>query len=195
MDAHTLYTHQTRTAPQPTMSSPTLSSLTYITRDELAATLLASPNAPSSPPPNLAIVDVRDSDHVGGHIRGSTWVPSSELDYRTPELVRTLRDKEVVVFHCVLSQQRGPSAALRYLREKGRLEGVLGGAGEGEPAQGGDGEEKGEEVGKAEEKEKEKKVEQKVVVLKGGFGEWQEKYGTDERLTEGYQKDIWEFGY
>lgn len=40
---------------------------------------------------------------------------------------------------------------------------------------------------------KEKKV-QKVLVLKGGFTEWQEKYGEDKRLTEGYQKDIWEFG-
>jgi Cdc25 family phosphatase len=31
-------------------------------------------------------------------------------------------------------------------------------------------------------------------VLKGGFTEWQEKFGEDEKLTEGYQKDVWEFG-
>jgi Cdc25 family phosphatase len=33
-----------------------------------------------------------------------------------------------------------------------------------------------------------------VVVLQGGFTEWQEKYGSDEKLTEGWQKDIWEMG-
>ena len=35
---------------------------------------------------------------------------------------------------------------------------------------------------------------QKVYVLQGGFTMWQEKYGQDKDLTEGYQKDIWEFG-
>lgn len=35
---------------------------------------------------------------------------------------------------------------------------------------------------------------QKVYVLKGGFTMWQEKYGQDENLTEGYEKDVWEFG-
>ncbi|KAF2684534.1 Rhodanese-like protein [Lentithecium fluviatile CBS 122367] len=160
------------------MSDPTLADLTYVTREDLSKTLLESDSAPSLPA-NLAIVDVRDSDHIGGHIRGSTWVPSSELDYKAPELVRTLKDKEVVVFHCVLSQQRGPSAALRYLREKKRLEGLEG--------------KKGEEEGNG--KEKGGKKEQKVLVLKGGFSEWQEKYGPDKRLTEAWQKDIWEFGY
>jgi hypothetical protein len=36
---------------------------------------------------------------------------------------------------------------------------------------------------------------QRVYVLRGGFTEWQEKYGEDKALTEAYQKDIWEFGY
>lgn len=72
-------------------------------------TLLLSPTHS----PDIAIIDVRDDDHIGGHIAGSTHVPSSTLDYRVPELVRTLQRKKVVVFHCMLSQQRGPSAALR----------------------------------------------------------------------------------
>ncbi|KAF2125036.1 Rhodanese-like protein [Dothidotthia symphoricarpi CBS 119687] len=146
------------------MSSLTLANLTYISRDDLAAAIKASPTTPL--PANTAVIDVRDGDHIGGHIRGSTWVPSSQLDYKTPDLIRTLRDKEVVVFHCALSQQRGPSAALRYLRERERL---IGGGGEGKEGK-----------------------EQKVLVLRGGFGEWQEKYGEDERLTEGFQKDLWE---
>ena len=88
-------------------------------------------------------------------------MPSSELDYKTPELIRNLKDKDKVVFHCALSQQRGPSAALRYLRERKRLLGA-------EESQG-----------------------QKVYVLEGGFTMWQAKYGEDDKLTEDYVKDIW----
>jgi len=103
-------------------------------------------------------------------------VPISTLEHKTPELVRTLRDKDVVVFHCALSQQRGPGAALRYLREKERLDGK-----------------KVTEEKKEEEGEKEEGT-QRVYVLKGGFTEWQEKYGEDGQLTEGYEKDVWKFG-
>ncbi|KAJ9669702.1 Cdc25 phosphatase Ibp1 [Coniosporium apollinis] len=143
------------------MSSVTIANLPRITRDELAQRL-QSP----SPTSSLAIIDVRDSDHIGGHIRSSTHVPSSSLDFKIPELIRTLRDKETVVFHCALSQQRGPSAALRYIRERER---ILGEEGKGRG--------------------------QKVVVLEGGFVKWQEKYGEDKNLTEAYQKDLWEYGY
>lgn len=44
------------------------------------------------------------------------------------------------------------------------------------------------------EEESEKK-EQKVYVLDQGFVGWQEIYGEDSRLTEGYRKEIWENGY
>jgi hypothetical protein len=40
-----------------------------------------------------------------------------------------------------------------------------------------------------------KKKEQKVYVLDRGFVGWQEKYGEDERLTEGYRKELWKDGY
>jgi rhodanese-related sulfurtransferase len=100
-------------------------------------------------------------DHVGGHINSSMWVPSATLEHRLPELVRTLRDKEKVVFHCAYSQQRGPSAALRYAREREQTLGV------------------------------EESKTQEIFVLEGGFVEWQEKYGNDARLTEAYVEDIW----
>lgn len=167
------------------MSSITIATLPRMSRDVLSSLLLST-----SASNKLAIIDVRDSgkelflselfffflgrgnssltcifdfflDHVGGHIYSSTWVPSSTLDYRMPELVRTLKDKEKVVFHCTLSQQRGPSAALRYARERERMLG-------------------------AEESKK-----QEVFVLEGGFVRWQEKYGKDTRLTEAYEEDIW----
>ncbi|KAL5366681.1 Rhodanese-like protein [Aspergillus floccosus] len=137
------------------MSSITIATLPRMSRDALSTFLLAST------PSKLAIIDVRDSDHVGGHIHSSTWVPSSSLDYRLPELIRTLQDKEKVVFHCALSQQRGPSAALRYARERERVLGP------------------------------EESKKQEVYVLEGGFVQWQEKYGKDERLTEAYVEDIW----
>jgi Cdc25 family phosphatase len=79
-----------------------------------------------------------------------------------PELVRTLKNKEKVVFHCALSQQRGPSAALGYARERERTLGV------------------------------EESKKQEVYVLEGGFVQWQEKYGKDTRLTEAYVEDIWQ---
>jgi len=41
----------------------------------------------------------------------------------------------------------------------------------------------------------EKVIEQKVYVLDKGFVGWQERYGEDPRLTEGYSKEIWKEGY
>ncbi|GAM88853.1 hypothetical protein ANO11243_068870 [Dothideomycetidae sp. 11243] len=138
----------------------TLSSLEYISPSALAS-LLRSPASASS----TAIIDVRDSDHIGGHIRSSQHVPVQTHDVAMPELVRTLADKDTIVFHCALSQQRGPASALRYLRERERMGGAEG-------------------QGK-----------QRIVVLRGGFSAWQEVYGEDEQLTEAYQKDLWQYGY
>ncbi|KAK4998073.1 Cdc25 phosphatase Ibp1 [Elasticomyces elasticus] len=130
--------------------------------------------------PALAVIDVRDSDYIGGHIIGCRNVPSSTLDYRLPELVRTLVDKEIVVFHCALSQQRGPSAALRYLREKERLGFPIAAANNQNAAA----------------KPRESSISpQRVYVLDGGFVKWQELFGSDKNLTEDYQKDIWEEDY
>lgn len=112
------------------------------------------------------------TDHVGGHIKGSLHFPSETLDSMMPTLIRKVEDKRAVVFHCALSQQRGPSAALGYMREMERL---------GK-----------REAGSNEDGEGEKQV---VYVLDQGFVRWQELYGEDERLTEGYVKDLWEFGY
>lgn len=120
-------------------------------------------------------VQVTDAcaDYIGGSIKGAQNVPSARLDALLPTLVHQLRDKETVVFHCALSQQRGPSAALRYLRERERLLPDVAGSGRQNNAP----------------------PEQEVLVLDRGFVGWQELYGEDERLTEGYRKELWENGY
>lgn len=104
-----------RTSHFRTMSSATIASLKRIQPEELATQLRSSSR------PKISIIDVRDSDYIGGHIRGCQNIPTQQHDYAIPELVRKLKDQEMVVFHCTLSQQRGPGSALKYLREKERL--------------------------------------------------------------------------
>ncbi|KAI1635036.1 Rhodanese-like protein [Biscogniauxia mediterranea] len=156
------------------MSLITVSSIERITAARLADLLLAAKPAPD---PGIAVVDVRDDDFIGGHIKSCLHFPTRSLDATMPTLLRKLADKHTVVFHCALSQQRGPAAALRYLRHREAAAGTSGGS-----------EEKKEEGGK------EEKQKQKVYVLDRGFVGWQEQYGLDERLTEGYRKELWEDG-
>jgi Cdc25 family phosphatase len=140
------------------MSAHTIPTLARISRERLAELVRAKQ-------PGLTVVDVRDDDFIGGHIVGCKNVPTSTHDHAMPELVRTLKDQDTVVFHCALSQQRGPASALRYLREKERL------AGSG--SQGAKAEEQEATQSKSEGKEAEKNT-QKVFVLDGGFTKWQE---------------------
>ncbi|TLD18112.1 hypothetical protein PspLS_10446 [Pyricularia sp. CBS 133598] len=123
--------------------------------------------------PKVAVVDVRDDDYIGGHIKGALNVPSQQLDARMPTLVRQLQDKPTVIFHCALSQQRGPGAALRYIRER----------------------DEALKKTKDQDTAASPSVEQKVYVLDRGFVGWQEVYGEDENLTEGYRKELWKDGY
>ena len=124
------------------MSMFTQASIKRIPAEQLS-TLLLSPDAGK-----VAVVDVRGEDHVGGHIKDSHHVPSTDLDYRIPEIIRTLADKEIVVFHCALSQERGPRAARWYQEEKEKKS-------------------KNEERGEASKK-------QEIYVLDKGFVGWQE---------------------
>jgi rhodanese-related sulfurtransferase len=171
-------------------TSPPVSKLAIIdVRDDGQSSFpfFTSSKSHPSPFPLLLSSPTQESnaDHIGGHIRSSTWVPSSTLNYEMPELVRTLQQKEVVVFHCALSQQRGPAAALRYLRERRRLmddvDDQLAKEKEGGMEEGG-------------EKRQMQRQRQKVYVLDGGFVKWQEKHGPDTVLTEKWARDLWEEG-
>ncbi len=123
-------------------------------------------------------------DYIGGHIKGSQHVPSQSLDSKLPGLIQQLRGKKIVIFHCLLSQQRGPGAAVRYMRQRDSIFPATTNAEtqpdkEGHPAA---------DDGKA----ADKATQQIVYCLQGGFMEWQKEFADDERLTEGYRKDLWE---
>jgi rhodanese-related sulfurtransferase len=157
-----------------TSTPVSLSSLTYL-KPTTVADFLLEPSEKAK----IAIIDVRDDDHVGGNINGSQWVPLNQLDVKMPELVRTLKDKEKVIFHCMLSQQRGPKAALSYARAIQRAEEKK----EKETAEEAESKPEGEESKAA--------PKQEVCVLEGGFGSWQARYGENPRLTADYEADIW----
>ena len=130
----------------------------YMTRETLSELLR------SSSKDSVAVIDVRDDDYVGGHIKGSKNIPTPALDYRIPELVRTLKDKEKVVFHCTLSQHRGLVAARRYATEQARFAKIEKNGNQVEGNQGEGGSNRVEED-----------AAQQVYILDGGFSKWQEK--------------------
>ncbi|ETI27458.1 hypothetical protein G647_09648 [Cladophialophora carrionii CBS 160.54] len=162
-------------------TSITLSSLNYVPPSAVAQLLLEPAEKAK-----IAIIDVRDSDHIGGNINGSQWVPLNQLDVKMPELLRTLKDKEKVIFHCMLSQQRGPKAALAYARAKQAAQQKE--ANEAADAEAAAAAEEAKEHGTGETKQL---LKQEVCVLDGGFGAWQATFGEDPRLTADYQPDIW----
>lgn len=107
------------------------------------------------------VVDVRGHDYIGGHILGGWHVPYKTLN---AEGINALKHRLLesnstvnVVFHCAQSQQRGPSAALKFLRSLSQ--------------------------------EEQKHL--VIWVLRGGFNHWQDEYGEDETVTEGYTPELW----
>lgn len=131
------------------------------------------------PPFESLLADNIYTDHIGGHIKSSKWIPSHQFDEWLPTLLRQLENTKTVVFHCALSKQRGPSAALKYIRAR---EGKYGTASVEAP----------EGTGSPLEEATDSPIAQKVCVLRGGFQKWQEAHGPNEQLTEAYVKDLWE---
>ncbi|TKY62116.1 Dual specificity phosphatase Cdc25 [Spatholobus suberectus] len=71
--------------------------------------------------PSIAIVDVRDEERSSdGHISGSLHYASDTFSDNISNLVQAVEGKDTLVFHCALSQVRGPTCARRlvnYLEE------------------------------------------------------------------------------
>ncbi|KAF9013190.1 Rhodanese-like domain-containing protein [Cyathus striatus] len=82
----------------------------YINGDELAE-LMKSEKVPKK---DFVVVDVRDDDYVGGNIKDAINKPSNEFLVNVDGLVKQTKDVPLVIFHCALSQIRGPKAARIY---------------------------------------------------------------------------------
>jgi hypothetical protein len=57
------------------------------------------------------VVDVRDDDFRGGNIVGAHNAPSRSFSDAVTTLAEDTRNVPLVVFHCMLSKERGPRAA------------------------------------------------------------------------------------
>jgi rhodanese-related sulfurtransferase len=77
---------------------------------------------------DYAIIDVRDEDFHYGHIPGAFNIPAHEflekLDSEDSSL-DYLNNIPMLIFHCALSQVRGPKCAQRYETRKGKQTFVL----------------------------------------------------------------------
>lgn len=71
--------------------------------------------------PTIAIVDVRDDERsYDGHISGSLHYANDGFSQNISKLLQEVKGKDTLVFHCALSQVRGPSCARKlanYLEE------------------------------------------------------------------------------
>ncbi|KAF6755882.1 Rhodanese-like domain-containing protein [Ephemerocybe angulata] len=82
-----------------------------MTAEELAALMKSGEKVPSK---DFLVVDVRDDDFAGGNIVGARNHPANKFMLSVPGLVKETKDLPLVVFHCALSQIRGPKAARIY---------------------------------------------------------------------------------
>ncbi|KAF3319784.1 arsenate reductase 2.2 [Carex littledalei] len=66
--------------------------------------------------PRVAIVDVRDEERsYDPHIGGSLHFASETFSQKLPDLIQAVKGKDTLVFHCALSQVRGPTCARLFL--------------------------------------------------------------------------------
>lgn len=109
-------------------------------------------------------MDVRDEDYAGGHIKGAIHSPSATfLDGGIETLREAVKDTQTVIFHCALSQVRGPKAARIYAESTDEVR-----------QRGGDA----------------PRADQEVLVLRGGYTEFQALYKEDKELIEAYDPEL-----
>ncbi|KAL7424192.1 Cdc25 phosphatase Ibp1 [Cryptotrichosporon argae] len=129
----------------------------HISPGQLAGIIKARPAGALA---EFAVVDVRDSDFVGGNIVQALNYPSERFHDSVAGLVDRLKDVPQVVFHCALSQARGPKAARIYAETRSLV---------------------------VPEAERERAA-QEIFVLRGGFADFQAKYRDDPELVEKFNK-------
>ena len=110
------YQWRQHTAQCSAATPATKAELQYISPETLVAWLRDGGGGGGHP---VRVVDVREGDfkRTGTKIRGAVNVPAYQIRADGGRgLVEMLRCEPIVVFHCMYSQQRGPSSALIYLR-------------------------------------------------------------------------------
>ncbi|WVR05335.1 hypothetical protein IAU60_002349 [Kwoniella sp. DSM 27419] len=128
---------------------------TYLGAQQLADLLKARPAAELK---EVVVVDVRDDDFVGGNIVAAVNSPSNTFHADVDGLVKKLQDVPKVVFHCALSQVRGPKAARIYAETRSQQL--------GQP----------------------NAPSQEIYVLRDGFSGFQSRYRDDPELIEKFNK-------
>jgi rhodanese-related sulfurtransferase len=136
----------------------------YISAEELATIIRDPAKKPWS---DYLVVDVRDDDYAGGNIPGAVNIPSRDYHMKVNDLIKEAHEKDVklLVFHCSLSQQRGPKAARIYEEMRSNLYPLAKEAQPGDPKE--------------------------VAILRDGFTSFQAKFKDDPKLVENWDKEVW----
>ena len=70
-------------------------------------------------PEKVQIIDLRQADYVGGHLRGSMHIPYDKFtEQKAEELVKLLVGKKDIVFLCMYSKTLAPECASKYARTR-----------------------------------------------------------------------------
>ncbi|KAF8073881.1 Rhodanese-like domain-containing protein [Lyophyllum atratum] len=102
--------NRTRAYSENIVSPSSPPTMRYINGDELAE-IIKSDKVTGK---DFVVIDVRDDDYAGGNIKGSLNMPSNAFFGSVDSLVKDTKDVPLVIFHCTLSQMRGPKAARIY---------------------------------------------------------------------------------
>ncbi|GAA5830491.1 hypothetical protein JCM3766R1_002741 [Sporobolomyces carnicolor] len=152
----------------------------YINHDEVAA-LIKSRAVPGK---DYQVVDVRDEDFRGGNIPGAINAPSEQRTEQTvQDLVTKLTGVPTVIFHCTLSQVRGPKNARIY------AEAV---AARAEQASSSEPHSSTRDQNFSPNPFPNPQGQQQVFVLRDGFGNWQGLYRNDPQLVENFDSRMWQ---
>lgn len=137
---------------------------TYISASDFANQWREQKSTPNTN--GWTVIDVRDDDFEGGHIKGCKNIPSNQFSEKVEDLVIKYQNAKNVLFHCSLSQARGPKAARLY-RET-RDDAI--------------------QTGKIQNNQ-----DQNVVVLREGFSNFGSLYKKDADLVEDYDEEAWKY--
>ncbi|GAA6057331.1 hypothetical protein JCM3770_001095 [Rhodotorula araucariae] len=156
----------------------------YLSADQLAELVRVG-----TPGKDYQVVDVRDDDFRGGNIPGAIRAPSEErTEQSVLELVDKLKDVPTVIFHCSLSQVRGPKAARIYAEAMLEAQAAKSAPPPESSAAAGAGP---QDFSPNPYRQQHREGQQQVFVLRDGFSNWQGLYRADPLLVENFDARVW----